>query len=193
MGGRPWTRGLALALWLAPASVSVASGAGDMAPGSAPDGPMPEPHRAQDYRQGMADYRAGRFKSAERHFSNFIGAQGRDARGWYMLGMAKSGAGDLKGAEKALVRSARLDPAPVATRRDLALVEARLKQGDRAQAELSVLTARSIACHDTCPEAADLTSAVAAVRQALGIVSPTATLPLRGDFRFAGRAPGGRA
>jgi tetratricopeptide (TPR) repeat protein len=103
-----------------------------------------------------------------------------------MLGMARSGGGDLKGAEKALGKSVKLDADPVAPARELAVTQARLKENDKANAELTALKARAATCADTCPEAADLKAAVEAVQQALGVVAPSAsTKPLPDGVKFA--------
>ncbi len=190
MGGRSWLPILALAMCAAPVTIAFASGGGGMGGGSMPSFTAPQYDPVQEYQQGTAAYQAGDYRAAIRHFENVTDSQGHDANAWYMLGMARSGAGDLKGAEKSLVKSAKLDPAPVATHRDLALTEAKLKESDKAQAELGVLTTRSTQCNGACPEAADLKAAIAAVQQALGVVSPTAALPLSGDFKFAGLSGG---
>jgi Flp pilus assembly protein TadD len=154
--------------------------------GQMPSATAPQYDPVQEFQQGMADYQAEKFKSAASHFQNVADSQPRDANTWYMLGASKSGAGDLKGAEKALTRSVKLDPAPVAAHRDLAVAEAKLKENDKANAELGVLNARAATCNSTCPEAADLKAAIAAVQQAMGVPPPSASaLPLHGDFKFS--------
>lgn len=175
----------AAVLWAAPA-LALASGGGGGGGGSMPSFSAPEYDPVQEYQQGLADYQAEKFKSAAGHFRNVTDVQPKDANTWYMLGSSYSGAGDYKGAEKAFSHSLKLDPKPVAAHRDLALAEAKLKEDDKAKAELSGLTTRQTACADACPEAADLKAAIAAVQQALGVVSPSAEAPpLHGDFRFA--------
>lgn len=183
-----WRMQLACALIasVAPASAALASGMGGGGGGSMPSFTAPRYDPVQEYQQGMADYQAEKFKSAANHFENVVDAQPRDANTWYMLGSAKSNAGDLKGAEKALAKAAKLDPSPVATHRDLAITEAKLRENDKANAELTSLNARATTCNSACPEAADLKAAIAAVQQALGVVSPSASAPpLHGDFKFA--------
>jgi Flp pilus assembly protein TadD len=184
MGVRRLSPLLALALAATPGAV-LASGGGGGGGGALPSFSGPQYDPVQEYQQGLADYQAEKFKSAANHFRNVTDAQPKDANTWYMLGESYSGDGNLKGAEKAFVRSAKLDPKPVATHRDLAIIEAKLKENDKAKAELSDLTARQSACNDACPETADLKAAIAAVQQALGVVAPTAALPLHGDFSFA--------
>ena len=103
----------------------------------------------------------------------------------YDLGLAALQAGDLKTAERAFARSVRFDPDSVSTRRDLALAEARQGETTKAAGELGVLTARARACDQACPEAMDLQDAIAEVQKALGMGTPSAALPLHGDYRFS--------
>src|SRR5579862_8382761 len=109
MAGRSWALALAFAAGATAASTVLASGGGGMGGGSMPTVTTPQYDPVQEYQQGMSDYQAGNYKSADRHFDNVTYAQGHDANAWYMLGIARSGAGDLKGAEKALSKSAKLD------------------------------------------------------------------------------------
>ena len=190
MAVSPWRVALVVLACAAPAPFAWASGGGGMGGGTMPSFNGPQYNPVEEYQQGMSDYQSGNFKSAVRHFENVTDAEGHDANAWYMLGMARSGAGDLKGAEKSLIKSAKLDPAPVATHRDLAITQATLKETDKAQAELGVLNTRAAACNNACPDADALKAAVAAVQQALGVVSPSAALPLHGDFKLASLAGG---
>jgi Tfp pilus assembly protein PilF len=84
-----------------------------------------------------------------------------------MLGMSKAGAGDEKGAEKAYEKSVMLDDTSVDAHRELALSLIKLKQPDKANAELTTLKTRAATCNDTCPEAADLKAAIAAIQSAM--------------------------
>jgi len=108
-----------------------------------------------------------------------------EAQRQYNLGLVAFQAGDLKAAERAFARSVRFDPDSVSPRRDLALTEARQGETIKAAGELGVLTARARACDQACPEAEDLQAAVAQVQKALGMGTPSAALPLHGDYRFS--------
>lgn len=103
----------------------------------------------------------------------------------YSQGLAAFQAGDFKAAERAFTRSVRFDPDAVGARRDLALAEAMQGENTKAAGELGVLTARARACDGACPEAMDLQSAIAEVQKALGMGTPSAALPLHGDYRFS--------
>lgn len=108
-----------------------------------------------------------------------------DAQRQYSLGLTAFEAGDFKAAERAFARSVRFDPDQVSPRRDLALAEANQGETIKAAAELGVLTARARACDQACPEAQDLQAAIAEVQKALGMGTPSAALPLHGDYRFS--------
>lgn len=108
-----------------------------------------------------------------------------DAQRQYGLGLAAFEAGNFKAAERAFARSVRFAPDSVSPRRDLALAEAMQGESTKAASELGVLTARWRACDQACPEAADLQAAIDEVQKALGMGSPSAALPLHGDYRFS--------
>ncbi len=183
----------ALAL-VAPFGAAMASGGGGSGMGSMPSASAPEYDAVAEYQAGMAAYQSGKFKDAVQDFEHATYAQSKDANSWYMLGMARSGAGDAKGAVKALEKSIKIDPAPVAPHRELALALAAMKDDAKAHDELGVLQTKATACADTCPQAADLKAAIAAVNQALGVVPPSAsTTPLPDGVKFAGLAGGDMA
>jgi hypothetical protein len=108
-----------------------------------------------------------------------------DAQRLYGRGLAAFEAGDMKAAERAFSRSVKYDPDSVSPRRDLALVQARQGETVKAAGQLGVLTAQARACDGACPMAAELQDAVAAVQKALGMGTPSAALPLHGDYRFS--------
>jgi tetratricopeptide (TPR) repeat protein len=167
--------------------MAIAAGMGGAGGGSMPASyPAPGYDPVREYQQGMTDFQAGKFKAAIDHFQNVTDVQPRDASSWYMLGISRSEIGDLKGAERALGKSVKLDTVPVAPHQELALTQAKLKEDGKAGAELATLKSRASTCGDTCPEAVALKAAIAAVEQALGVINPSAaSLPLHGDFKFA--------
>lgn len=151
--------------------MAVSSGGGGMGGGmpsgglSSPLGPQYDP--AVEYQHGTADLSAGHYRDAVEEFGHVVDLTPRDADAWLMLGMSKSGAGDVKGAEKAYERSVKLDGSSITAHRELALSLLKLKQPDKANAELAVLEARATACASTCREAADLQTAIATVKAAM--------------------------
>ncbi|MFI4976315.1 MAG: tetratricopeptide repeat protein [Caulobacterales bacterium] len=169
------------ALALSPA-VGMTMGSGGMGGGSMGGGgmssmPAPEPQYdpVQEYQRGQSAMQAGEYKDAIRAFEHVTDATPRAEQGWFMLGMAKSGAGDVKGAEKAYEKASKLDPNAIDAQREMALALIKMKQTDKATAQLNALKARAATCNDTCPQAADLKSAIDAVSQALSAGAPTAS------------------
>jgi len=135
--------------------------------GQMPSISAPQFDPVQEYRDGMTSYQAGKFKEAARNFEHVTEAEPREAHGWYMLGMARVGANDAKGAAHAFERSLKVDSNSIDSRREYAVTLAKLKQNDKASAELATLKSRAAACNDTCADAANLKAAIAAVEQAL--------------------------
>jgi tetratricopeptide (TPR) repeat protein len=117
----------------------------------------PEYDPVQEYQRGTAALQAGKYRDAAEHFEHVTEAQPKVAAVWYMLGQAKSGSGDVRGAVHAYEKAVKLDPDPIDPHRDFAVALAKLKQKDRAGAELDVLKARAAV------EAALATSASAAL------------------------------
>src|ERR1700722_17428545 len=156
-----------------------ASGGGGMGGGGMPSGGMggmggaggmpdqPEYDPSVEYQKGTADLQAGRYKAAATDFQHVVESTPRAANAWLYLGMSKSGSGDEKGAEKAYEKSVKLDDSSVQAHRQLALSLVKLKQTDKANAELAVLKAKAATCADTCSDAADLKAAIDAVNAAM--------------------------
>ena len=170
-----------------------AMGGGSMCGGQMPSVSAPSYDPVTEYRRGTADYQAGKFKEAAHDFEHVTDVAPRVAGGWYMLGMSKAGAGDVHGAARAYERAVKLDPAPVPPHREYAIVLAKLKQSDKAGAELALLKSRAGACNDTCPEAADLKAAIAAVEQAMASANPSAFLAAPSSLLFASSDAGDEA
>jgi tetratricopeptide (TPR) repeat protein len=148
-----------------------ASGGGGMGGGMggmsapAPQQPMYDP--VEEYRNGIGDLQAGKFKDAQRDFDHVLDAAPRNADALFMMGMAKSGGGDLKGAARFYEKALKVDNGQIRAMRELAITDAKLGQADKAQAQLTTLKAKAATCADACPEAADLKAAIGAVEAAM--------------------------
>jgi tetratricopeptide (TPR) repeat protein len=160
-----------------------ASGGGGMGGGGMPSGGMggaggaggmpdqPEYDPSVEYQKGTADLQAGRYRDAVTAFQHVVDSTPRAANAWLYLGMSRSGSGDEKGAEKAYEKSVKLDDSSVQAHRQLALSLVKLKQTDKANAELAVLKSKAASCGDTCSDAADLKAAISEVTAAMGTPS----------------------
>jgi len=138
---------------------------------SAPSDTTPTYDAAEEYRKGSDALQAGKYRDAERDFDHALSVDPKNADTLFMYGMAKAGHGDLKGAVHAYEKSLKIDDQQIPARREYGVALAKLSQTPQAQAQLVILKARSDACADTCPQAADLKAAMAAIQAAL---SPTA-------------------
>lgn len=155
-------------------AITLASGGGGMGGGGMPSGggmagipDQPEYDPSVEYQKGTAALQSGHYKDAATDFQHVVNSTPRAAAAWLYLGMSKSGAGDEKGAEKAYEKSVKLDDFSVQAHRQLALSLVKLKQTDKANAELAVLKARAATCANTCSDAADLKAAIDAVSAAM--------------------------
>ncbi len=186
----------AFGMGLLPAA-AIASGGGGMGMGAGMQGPpsmtAPAYDPAVEYQDGMAALQAGKFRDAQGHFENALSVDPNNADTLFMLGMAKAGHGDLKGAQKAYERSLKIDAKQIGPRRELAITLAKEGQADQAKAQLDILQQAATACADTCAEASDLKAAIATVQAAMtpktaeNAVRPPSLLlvdPARGDHAY---------
>jgi tetratricopeptide (TPR) repeat protein len=170
-----------------------ASGGGGMGGGmSMPSVQAQAYDPVEEYRNGMADLQAGKYKEAERDFDHVLDVTPKNADALFMMGMAKTGKGDLKGAARAYEKALKVDGKQIGAARELAITDARLGQADKAQAQLATLKTRADACGDSCPEAADLKAAITAVESAMApnaaaSVKPASLIlsdPAKGDSAY---------
>ncbi|HTX50888.1 MAG TPA: tetratricopeptide repeat protein [Caulobacteraceae bacterium] len=164
--------GLLAAPMIAAGMGSGGSGGGGMPSGMSGMSQQYDP--AQEYQRGEAALQAGKYRDAEDAFQHVVDSTPRAAKAWLMLGMSRAGLGDEKGAEKAYERSVKLDDSSIDAHRELALAYLKLKQPDKANAEIAALKARASACNDACPDAADLKAALDAIQAATAAATPSA-------------------
>lgn len=175
------------------AMASGGGGVGGMGPGPMPSASAPAYDPAQEYREGIEALKAEKYREAVTHLERVADAAPKNADVWFLLGLAKGGKGDLKGAQRAFERCLKLDPDRILAHQELGVVLAKLKLADKAQAELAWLKAKAALCGDSCADAAALKAAVAKVEAALAQpAAPTASLS-RPSPLFADASAGDRA
>ena len=173
------------------AAASMSGGGGGM--GSMPSASAPAYDPAEEYREGVEALKAEKYREAVEHLDRVSDAAPRNADVWFLLGLAKGGKGDLRGAQRAFERCIKLDPDRILAHQELGVVLAKLKQADKAQAELAWLKTRAATCADGCADADALKAAVAKVDAALAQpAAPSASLSRPGPL-FADAAAGDRA
>ncbi|HYE46514.1 MAG TPA: tetratricopeptide repeat protein [Caulobacter sp.] len=164
------------AVVLSGASVGLAAGGGGGGGSPSPSASGPAYDPAAEYQKGVDAISAGKWKDAQRAFGRVTEAAPKVPEGWFMLGFAKAGGGDLKGARKAYEKAVKLKPDDIAARRELGVTLAKLGEVDKARAELTALEARAAACAGACPDAALLTLSIAEIKGALA-PAPAAAAP----------------
>lgn len=190
---RAWKLGslVAAAALLAPLAAGASGGgiaSGDARGFDPPSASGPTYDPVVEFQRGVTALQARDFQTAELAFQRVTGAAPKSAEGWRMLGLSRTGQSDHKGARKAYDRAVRIDPNDIVSRQGLAVSLVQLKDPGKARVELDWLKARQTACATTCPDAAALESATAAVERALNGEAATAALP--SSLLFAGPAAG---
>jgi tetratricopeptide (TPR) repeat protein len=151
----------------APMAAWASGGGGLGGGGGVPSIQAPAYDPVEEYRNGVADLQAGKFKDAQRDFDHVLYVAPKNADALYMMGQAKSGGGDLKGAAKYYEKALKVDGGQIRAMRELAITDAKLGQADKAQAQLAMLKAKAATCADTCADAADLKAAIGAVEASM--------------------------
>ena len=169
------------------------AGASAAGSSSMPSASAPRYDPVEDYRKGVAALQASQFDDARRAFDRVLDAAPRDANANYLAGLARVGTNDLKGARRYFEKAVKFDGAMIPARQQLGVTLARLGKIKQAQEELDALAARATACADTCPEAADLRAATAAIATAISQApqarihttpGPVFTDAAAGDIRY---------
>jgi tetratricopeptide (TPR) repeat protein len=171
--------GLAGVLAVCAAAPALAAGSGSM--GSMGGGDMggvpsqaPQYDPVQEYQAGVSALAAQNFRQARTNFQRVVDAQPRQANAWFMLGQAKAGLNDWRGARSAYQRAVSLDGAQIAPHRELGVAASRLRDANTANAQLAWLQQKQTECAGACAEAAELTAAIAAVQAAQAGAAPSA-------------------
>ncbi len=166
-----------LALGLSAPAFAMGGGGGGSG-GSAPSESAPRYDPAEEYRNGVAALQAKNFKAAKTAFDRVISMAPKDANSQYLGGLAREGLNDWKGANKYFAKAAKLDPSMIKAHQELGVSFAKMGNKAKAQDVLNALTTKATACAATCPQAADLKAATAAVQAA---IAGTTALRDRGE------------
>jgi Flp pilus assembly protein TadD len=187
---RYWTLlGAAAAILIAMPHAATASAGGGGGGGGMPSMDAPRYDPTVEYRNGITALKAGDYKTAERSFDHVLDVAPDNAPTLFLMGLAQSGQGNFRGAQRSYTHSLRTDPKQIAVRRELALTWIKLGQPDKARAELATLQTRATACANTCPDAADLQAAIDAINA--GLAPPAAAPPAAPSAAAPGAAPAG--
>lgn len=155
--------------------------------GSAPSASGPSYDPAVEYQKGVAAFQAGKYKDAAGAFRKVVEVVPRNAQAQYMLGASLLGAGEHKKAIRPLDAAIKYDAKLIEARRDLAVAAARSGDTKRAQEQLAAVKALQTSCAGSCPDAAKLASALAAIEAAIATGTQSSAL-VRPDVQFADAA-----
>jgi len=149
---------------------ALASGGGSSGGGGSPEMPSasgPQYDPAAEYAKAIAALQAKDYKAAARAADHVTQAAPKSVDAWRILGAAKAGTSDWKGARRAYEKAVKLDPDNASAHAGLGQALGNLKDA-KAQAELDWLKSKAQACNDTCADAPKLKSLSAAIENAMG-------------------------
>lgn len=159
---------------------------------SAPSESAPKYDPAVEYRKGIEALQAKEFKAAKTAFDRVLLVAPRDANSNLMAGMARAGLDDWKAARKLFEKAVKLDDTSILAHHQLGIAHARLGDRAKSEAQLATLKAKSDACATTCPQSADLKTAIDAITTAL-VAAPQARIDITTPMMFASAAGGDHA
>ncbi len=145
--------------------------------GGGPSASAPAYDPTADYKAGIDAMLKNDYRAANRHFDNVLNALPRDSNVLLLSGLAKAGANDMRGAQRAYERSVRADQKNVDARRELGLLYAKNGDAKKAGQELAALKTQLTACNSACPNADKLKVAVNALETAIATPKPAAAAP----------------
>jgi tetratricopeptide (TPR) repeat protein len=143
-------------------------GSGGSGGGGTPSSSAPAYNPAEDYRKGVAALNDKNFKDAARAFGRVLDAAPRDANTNYMAGLSYAGLEDFKRARGYLEKAVKYDDTLILAHKELGVTYLKLGDRNKANSELAALKSKADKCGETCPQAADLKAAIAALAAALG-------------------------
>ncbi|MDB5419752.1 MAG: hypothetical protein JWP50_3171 [Phenylobacterium sp.] len=176
------------------ATGALASGGGGGGGGaSMPSESAPRYDPAAEYAKAISALNAKQYKDAARAAQHVTDAAPKNPDAWKLLGAARSGDNDWKGARRAYERLVRLAPDDAVAHAGLGVALANLKD-PKVQGEVDWLKARLQACGDSCPEAASLKALTGTVDAAMaGDAAAKPSAALTGPMLFGGPKAGDAA
>lgn len=171
---------------LASANGSAGMPAGGGAPGDLSVQPSYDP--AAEYAKAIAALKVNNYKDAARAAEHVTSAVPNNSDAWRLLGIAKAGTNDWKGSRRAYEKAVKLKPDDASAHAGLGVALANLKD-PKAQAEDDWLKAKTQACGDSCPDAAQLKGFSSALESAMNPAAAGAPKPsamLDRSFLFGG-------
>lgn len=167
-------------LWLAgvaavsTAGAALASGGGGGGMGGLPSMSAPAYDPAEEYTKAVTAMQAHDYRNAERALNRVTDAAPQSVEAWRLLGDARQGQSNWKGAQHAYEKAVKLAPDDYISHAGLGLALANQKDA-KAQAQLDWLKAKEGTCQKGCPDEAGLKAATDMVQDAVGGQTATGT------------------
>jgi Flp pilus assembly protein TadD len=176
------------------ATAALASGGGGGGGGAnMPSASAPQYDPAAEYAKAISALNAKQYKDAARAAQHVTDAVPKSTDAWKLLGAARSGDNDWKGARRAYERLVKLAPDDAVAHAGLGVALANLKD-PKVQGEVDWLKAKLQACADSCPEAASLKALTGTVEAAMaGGAAAKPSAALSGPMLFGGPTAGDSA
>ena len=160
--------------------------------GEMPSQSAPQYDPVVEFNAGQAAMQARNFVEGKRRFDRVLRINPREPNTNYLAGMARAGLGDDKGSIRFFERTIKADAAMIAAHKALGVAYAKTGKRDKAQLVLDALNARAVQCATTCPDAASLQDAIAAISAAFA-GAPQAVIDSTASLVFASAAEGDHA
>lgn len=146
--------------------LDAAGGGGGGGMSSMPSEPTYDP--TVEYQKGVDALGQSRFADAKKAFDHVLSVVASHAPANYLAGQARVGLNDYKGAVRYFQRAIKYDDNLIPAHKGYGLALISSGQKDKAAAELTDLRTRADKCGGSCPQAADLKDAIAAIDAAMG-------------------------
>ncbi|HEY3813361.1 MAG TPA: tetratricopeptide repeat protein [Caulobacteraceae bacterium] len=180
-----------VAALLAGAAWASGGGSGGGMGSTMPSASGPQYNPVEEHQKGVEALKAQQYKVAISHFNRVIDVAPKDSGTWTLMGLAKEGAGDAKGARSAYEKAVRYNGDNITAHQLLGVAEAKAGDTAKTQAELADLQKRDAACAGSCPKNDELKAAIAALQAALD--GGAATDTPKASLLFNSPAGGDRA
>ncbi len=142
------------------------AGGGSSGGGSAPSSSGPSYDPVAEYQKGVEYLRESEFSKAEKAFKRVTKVAKKDASTRYMLGLAHMGQEEYKAAAKSFEKALKYDAKLYQAHAKLGVAYLMSDKANKAETVLADLRAASTECADTCPEADQITAALAEIEAA---------------------------
>ena len=182
-------------LFLTATAANASGGGGGSSSNSMPSQTAPQYDPAVEFKNGIEAMKQEKFKDAEKAFDHVLSANPKHPKTNFLAGLARAAQSNFKGARRYYEKAIKYDDNMIAAHQELAMVDVKLGDSDKAKLILEDLKLRANKCADTCEQAADLKAAIPAIEAAVSSApaSPTTQVKVVGDLLVTSSENGDRA